>query len=611
MKKIYKTLIISLMIFMIISIVQGNFDTVKAITKQYNNNVYGIKNTYSEVLAYNKIKIGFEIARENDCEKLELYRSTSKNGKYTLLDSITFSGAHSWQSESYDVFSSSSINLPYTTQTDKKKCEFYRIGWGDEVVKLNNGYLKCYFIDKSPVLEKKYYYKVRYISSSKEKIDGKYQTVKLYSNVVSSKTHLFASSIYGAYYSSKNKLKLRWQNTSGADGYYLYEKKGKSWKKIKSLKKSSKSITLKTNEKKTHYYKLFPYKKVNGKVIKSQGYSYKVSHKLTVKGNYKKGTVYGSKLSSKQLKQVKQIAQGFKDNFITKKMSELEKVATIYGYMMENVKYASSWKKNNANTAWGALVYGEGQCSGYARGVKALCDAIGVKCYNVHASKKSFNSSHQWNVVKVSGKWYILDSQGGIFLLSDSLYKAYFGMSCGTKGVPQCKSDKYTMNISQKSLKLEIGKSQTLEVGGTLQKLTWTSSNKKVVTVSSKGKVTAKNAGTATITAKTKSGDKITCKVTVSKSVVKAMTITLNKTTLNLYIGDSSNLKVTVLPTNATYKNNIYWHSSNEDVATVDKNGNIKAVGEGIAYISASCYVLGVNNNLNIQTDCEVIVTNH
>jgi len=184
-------------------------------------------------------------------------------------------------------------------------------------------------------------------------------------------------------------------------------------------------------------------------------------------------------------------------------------------------------------------------------------------------------------------------------------------MSCGTKGVPQCKSDKYTMNISQKSLKLEIGKSQTLEVGGTLQKLTWTSSNKKVVTVSSKGKVTAKNAGIATITAKTKSGDKITCKVTVSKSVVKAMTITLNKTTLNLYIGDSSNLKVTVLPTNATYKNNIYWHSSNEDVATVDKNGNIKAVGEGIAYISASCYVLGVNNNLNIQTDCEVIVTNH
>jgi len=105
MKKIYKTLIISLMIFMIISIVRGNFDTVKAITKQYNNNVYGIKNTYSEVLAYNKIKIGFEIARENDCEKLELYRSTSKNGKYTLLDSITFSGAHSWQSESYDVFS--------------------------------------------------------------------------------------------------------------------------------------------------------------------------------------------------------------------------------------------------------------------------------------------------------------------------------------------------------------------------------------------------------------------------------------------------------------------------------------------------------------------------
>ena len=46
-------------------------------------------------------------------------------------------------------------------------------------------------------------------------------------------------------------------------------------------------------------------------------------------------------------------------------------------------------------------------------------------------------------------------------------------------------------------------------------KITWVSSNKKVATVNSKGKVTAKNKGKATITAYTWSGKKVTCKVTV------------------------------------------------------------------------------------------------
>ena len=56
------------------------------------------------------------------------------------------------------------------------------------------------------------------------------------------------------------------------------------------------------------------------------------------------------------------------------------------------------------------------------------------------------------------------------------------------------------------------GKSETLAVIrnpiSATEKITWTSSNKKVATVSSKGKVTAKKAGTATITAKTSNGKK-------------------------------------------------------------------------------------------------------
>ena len=48
------------------------------------------------------------------------------------------------------------------------------------------------------------------------------------------------------------------------------------------------------------------------------------------------------------------------------------------------------------------------------------------------------------------------------------------------------------------------------------KKVTWKSSNKRVATVSSKGKIKAKNKGTAIITVKTKDGKKTAkCKVTV------------------------------------------------------------------------------------------------
>lgn len=73
-----------------------------------------------------------------------------------------------------------------------------------------------------------------------------------------------------------------------------------------------------------------------------------------------------------------------------------------------------------------------------------------------------------------------------------------------------------SLNYSQYTL--EVGKSKTLAatVSPESAKVTWYSSNNKVATVSSTGKVTAKKAGTATITVKTSNGLKAKCKVTVT-----------------------------------------------------------------------------------------------
>jgi len=76
--------------------------------------------------------------------------------------------------------------------------------------------------------------------------------------------------------------------------------------------------------------------------------------------------------------------------------------------------------------------------------------------------------------------------------------------------------------------------------------------------------------------------------------------ITLNKQSLSLYVGDTETITATVSPENATNKS-IIWSSSNENVATIEK-GKITANSEGIATITATT----VDGN-HVAT-CEVTV---
>lgn len=77
-----------------------------------------------------------------------------------------------------------------------------------------------------------------------------------------------------------------------------------------------------------------------------------------------------------------------------------------------------------------------------------------------------------------------------------------------------------TVKISQSKMTLTVGKSKTLMISGTTKKVSWKSGKKTVATVSSKGKVTAKAAGTAKITA-TVGSRKYTCVVTAKNPVTE------------------------------------------------------------------------------------------
>lgn len=78
--------------------------------------------------------------------------------------------------------------------------------------------------------------------------------------------------------------------------------------------------------------------------------------------------------------------------------------------------------------------------------------------------------------------------------------------------------EKNLASINKNSLTLTAGFSDKLSVKGANGTVKWKSSNNKVATVSSDGKVTSKKAGSAKITATTESGQSLTCAVSVLKN---------------------------------------------------------------------------------------------
>lgn len=140
------------------------------------------------------------------------------------------------------------------------------------------------------------------------------------------------------------------------------------------------------------------------------------------------------------------------------------------------------------------------------------------------------------------------------------------GTVCVTEAAPRISSSKLTM------IK---GQSRTLKITGLKkgQKISWKSSNSKIVAVNKAGKLQAKAKGSATITG-TVSKRKYTCKVTVQAPK-------LNKTAVTLKVGQTYQLKL------SGTNQKITWKSSNSKIVTVNKAGRLSARSAGNATITA------------------------
>ena len=144
---------------------------------------------------------------------------------------------------------------------------------------------------------------------------------------------------------------------------------------------------------------------------------------------------------------------------------------------------------------------------------------------------------------------------------------------------------KPVITLQPTELTLNIGQTDSLEITitpeGTIAQITWQSSQAEVATVDANGVITAIAVGTTTITASGINMEPAQCVVTVRDN-----SILISQDSLSMIPYDTCRLAVELPAWDSISQ--ITWTSDNEEVATVDQNGLVTAIAEGLATITAS-----------------------
>ena len=163
------------------------------------------------------------------------------------------------------------------------------------------------------------------------------------------------------------------------------------------------------------------------------------------------------------------------------------------------------------------------------------------------------------------------------------------------------------VTLDRAELTLTEGETETLTAtvrpdNADNRKVTWSSDKTEVATVDGAGKVTAVKAGEAVVTVMTEDGGKTaSCKVTVKAKVVPVTGVDVKPWSVTIGANGTTKLTCTVAPSNATNRN-VRWESDNPSVATVDSDGNVRAVSAGVAKVGA------VTEDGGFRSGCTVTV---
>lgn len=231
-------------------------------------------------------------------------------------------------------------------------------------------------------------------------------------------------------------------------------------------------------------------------------------------------------------------------------------------------------------------------------------DTLDMVFTPANASDKTFTwKSSDKSVAKVNSKGVVTAVSTGSCTITAKSNDGGYTAKCKLTVIKKVYPKSVDLNVDK--TKLEAGKTLQLKAtvhpgNSSIKSVEWSSSDKDIATVNSKGLVTAKKGGTVTITCKTKSaGKKVSCRITVTQ---KVSGISLSASAMTLTTGKTKTLTATVSPSGATNKE-IKWYSGDKSIAKVNSKGTVTAVRAGTVYITAKS-----KSNSKVLARCKVTV---
>lgn len=109
--------------------------------------------------------------------------------------------------------------------------------------------------------------------------------------------------------------------------------------------------------------------------------------------------------------QQEQMVEGITASIVStlrpEEMTDFEKVKFVNDYIVKNTEYSEE-SVASSHSAYAVAHEGKGVCQGYALFAQKLLQALGME--SMYVVGEVYTGGHAWNLVKVEGEWYHLDT---------------------------------------------------------------------------------------------------------------------------------------------------------------------------------------------------------
>lgn len=109
---------------------------------------------------------------------------------------------------------------------------------------------------------------------------------------------------------------------------------------------------------------------------------------------------------------VAEAAQAAVEEIITPGMSDWDRELAVHDYVVNHCQYTLDILAPHSGDALGLFKYGEARCAGYCDAFRLLGRLAGLEVEMIGGPTtrdESGSKGHAWNLVKLDGKWYIVD----------------------------------------------------------------------------------------------------------------------------------------------------------------------------------------------------------